>query len=112
MRGPQCVSCFSKTQAIKEYLATRGDSIETLSELYDTLPLEVRVSEIKYEDGEKFTVKGTSAAMASVFTFVSNLEKSSKFKTVKPKYVTSRNENGADVADFEIAAVIDPKVAP
>ena len=97
---------FLKTQVIKDYLANRGRSLETLIELYDVLPKDVRLSDIKYEDGEKFSVKGTSKTMASVFAFVSNLDKSSKFKNVKTKYVTTRNEDGADVADFEVAAGI------
>ncbi len=94
---------FLKTQVIKDYLANRGRSLETVIELVDTLPKDVRLSDIKYEDGEKFSVKGTSKTMGSVFAFVSNLDKSAKFKNVKTKYVTTRNEDGVDVADFEIA---------
>lgn len=102
---------YGKTQAVKDYLATRGESLDTLTELYDTLPLEVKLSEIKYEDGEKFLVKGTSATMGAVFNFVSNLEKSDRFTGVKTKYVNSRNDNGVDVADFEIDALIQHKGA-
>ena len=97
---------FLKSQVIKDYLSDRGRSLETLVELYDTLPKDIRISDIKYEDGEKFSIKGTSKTMASVFSFVSNLDKSSRFKNVKTKYVTTRNEDGVDVADFEIAANI------
>ena len=97
---------FLKTQVIKDYLTNRGRSLEVLIELYDVLPKDLRLSDIKYEDGEKFSVKGTSKTMASVFAFVSNLDKSGKFKNVKTKYVTIRSEEGADVADFEIAAVV------
>jgi hypothetical protein len=45
--------------------------------------------------------------MSSVFSFVSELDKSSVFKNVKTKYVNSRNENGRDVADFEINCLIE-----
>ncbi len=100
---------FAKTRAIKDYLGTRGESIETLSELYDTLPGNVKLTDVKYEDAEKFSVKGASATMGSVFAFVTNLEKSRKFKGVKTKYVNSRNENGVDVADFEIVATLNRK---
>ncbi len=98
-----------KSQVVKDYLAGRGESLGTLVELYETLPKDVRLSGIKYEDGERFSVKGTSTTMASVFAFVANLEKSNKFKSVKTKYVTTRNENGLDVADFEILASIAAK---
>lgn len=101
---------FLKTQVIKDYLGNRGRSLETLIELYDVLPKDLRLSDIKYEDGERFAVKGTSKTMASVFAFVSNLDKSSKFKNVKTKYVTTRNEDGVDVADFEIDANVKKEV--
>jgi Tfp pilus assembly PilM family ATPase/Tfp pilus assembly protein PilN len=98
---------FAKTQVVKDYLATRGESVEALSELYETLPAEVRLSEIKYDESGKFSVKGTSSTMSSVFAFVTALERSPKFKSVKTKYVTTRPEKGVDVADFEIASVIE-----
>jgi Tfp pilus assembly PilM family ATPase/Tfp pilus assembly protein PilN len=99
---------FAKTQLVKDHLYQRGNSVETIADLYDALPKNVSVSDIRYEEGgTKFSVKGTSGTMASVFTFVTNLEKSQHFKNVKTKYVTSRSENGSDVADFEIVSSID-----
>ena len=105
----QLEQMFTKTQVVKEYLATRGDSIDTLSELYETLPQDVRLTDVKYDSGDKFSVRGTSTTMSSVFAFVTNMEKSPKFKSVKTKYVTTRNEEGKDVADFEITSLIDRK---
>lgn len=102
----QLEGLFAKTQLVKGYLARRGNSIECLSVLYDVLPPDVRLASLKYEQGEKFTAKGTSRTMASAFSFVSNLERSAKFKGVKTKYVTTRMEEGADVADFEIQMMI------
>lgn len=98
---------FAKTQVVKNYLAKRGESVEVLSELYETLPNQVRISELKYDEAGKVIIKGTSSTMGSVFSFVSSLDKSAKFKSVKTKYVTSRAEKGADVADFEINAVLE-----
>lgn len=93
---------FAKIKAIKGYLGGRGQSLEALTRLYDTAPLDVRLSNIKYDEGGKMSIKGTSSVMASVFAFVSNLEQTPAFSGVKTKYVTSRNEKGTDVADFEI----------
>lgn len=93
---------FLKTQVIKDTLASRGRCLQTLMALIDALPRDIRVSDIKYEDAERFSVKGTSKTMAAVFAFVSNLDKSAQFMNVKTKYVTTRNEDGADVADFEV----------
>jgi Tfp pilus assembly PilM family ATPase len=97
---------FSQTQAVRQYLASRGTSIESLAELYAALPKEVRLAEVRYEGGTKFSVKGVSRTMASVFAFVTNLEKSELFTNVKTKYVTSRNEDGIDTAEFEITSLI------
>lgn len=103
----QIETIFEKTQAVKNHLAKRGTSVEALSELYTSLPNDVKLNFIRYEGAEKFSVKGTSRTMASVFTFVTNLEKSDIFKNVKTKYVTSRSDGGQDVADFEIVSVME-----
>jgi Tfp pilus assembly PilM family ATPase/Tfp pilus assembly protein PilN len=102
---------FAKTQLVKDYLATRGESIEVLSELYDAIPNEVRLNEIKYDvDSGKFSVKGSALSMGAVFTFVANLEKSEKFKNVKPKQVETRSEKGgSDSAIFDISCAIEKR---
>ncbi len=104
----QLEQMLAKTELIKSYLVSRGHSLTTLTELYDATPLDIRLTEIKYdESADKFSVKGTSLVMSSVFTFVSELEKSAIFKNVKTKYVNSRKEGDRDVADFEINCLID-----
>ncbi len=99
---------FEKTQAVRGYLLKRGKSLEVMAGLYDALPPDVRLSSIRYEDGERFSIKGTSTTMSSVFTLITNLEKSKSklFTNVKTKYVTSRTEGGVDLADFEIVSDI------
>ena len=103
----QLEEIFARTQVVKGYLEKRGNSIEALSALYSALPKDVRVSSVRYDDGVKFSVKGTSNTMASVFNFVTDLEKSKQFKNVKTKYITSRDENGINTADFEIVSELD-----
>ena len=85
----------------------RGQSLESLTQIYDALPSDVRVVGMRYDEGQKFTVRGTSRSMSSVFAFVTNLEKSDKFQNVKAKYVTARVEDGQDVQDFEISMMIE-----
>lgn len=101
-------SAHVRLRTIRDFLSQRGASMEVLSELYDALPADVKVAEVKYDEGSRFTVKGTSRAMSSIFAFVTNLEKSERFKTVKTKHVTTRNEAGEDWADFEINALVEP----
>ena len=107
-RAKQLELMMAKTELVKSYLLSRGNSLQALTELYDATPLDIRLNEIKYdESSSKFSIKGTSSVMSSVFSFVSELDKTIIFKNVKTKYVTSRNENGRDVADFEINCLID-----
>ncbi len=107
----QLEQMLAKTELVKSYLMSRGASLEALTELYDATPMDVRLSEIKYDESSgKFSIKGTSSVMSSVFAYVSELDKSSIFKNVKTKGVNARNEGGRDVADFEINALIEPKI--
>ncbi len=109
----QLEQMLAKTELVKSYLVSRGTSLETLTELYDATPLDAKLTEIKYDESSgKFSVKGTSAVMSSVFTYVSELDKSSIFKNVKTKGVNARNDGGRDVADFEINAMIETKTRP
>lgn len=105
---------FEKTQAVKNYLLKRGYSLEVLAGLYDALPPDVRLLSVRYEDGERFSIKGTSTTMSSVFTLITNLEKSKSrlFANVKTKYVTSRTEAGVDLADFEVVSDIQADQGP
>ncbi len=107
----QLEQMLAKTELVKSYLVSRGTSLETLTELYDATPLDAKLTEIKYDEASgKFSIKGTAAVMSSVFTFVSELDKSGIFKNVKTKGVNARNDGGRDVADFEINAIIETKV--
>ncbi len=100
-----------KTETVKSYLVSRGDSLKALTEVYDATPVDTRLSEIKYDEAaQKFSLKGTSMAMSSVFVYVSSLDKSPMFKNVKTKFVNARSEEGRDVADFEINCAIETAV--
>jgi hypothetical protein len=104
----QLEQMLAKTEVVKSYLVSRGNSLKALTELYDVTPLDIRLAEIRYDEAtQKFSVKGTSSVMSSVFSFVSELEKSGVFKNVKTRYVTSRQESGRDVADFEINCLME-----
>lgn len=102
---------YAKTQVVKDYLEKRGASLEALSEVYETLPDDVRILDVRYDEGTRFTIKGTSTTMASVFSFVSELDRSKLFKNVKTKYVTTRKDAGKDVSDFEITCLIEERSA-
>jgi len=101
-----------KTEAVKSYLVSRGNALKALTEVYDATPSDTRLVEIKYDEAsQKFSLKGTSMAMSSVFAYVTSLDKSPVFTNVKTKYVNTRSEEGKDVADFEINCLMEGETA-
>jgi Tfp pilus assembly protein PilN len=101
---------FEKINMIKQYLSSRGFSLEVLSELYNMVPLELELNDIRFDEQGKFSIKGTAESMSMIFSFVDAMKKSKYFIDVKTKYTTKRKEATRDVADFEIACLLNRKV--
>lgn len=99
-----------RNNLIRNFLSSRGYSLEVLSELYNVTPLELEFNDIRYEDQGRLTVKGTADSMAAVFTLVDNMEKSRYFNEVKTRYTTKRKEGKKDVTDFEITCMLNSGV--
>lgn len=100
---------FTKLSLIKSYLSKRGFSLEVLSELYNVVSDDMQVSDIRFDEQGRFTVRGTAESMSIVFSFVEAMEKSKYFKDVKTKYTTKRKEASGDVTDFEIVSILTNK---
>ena len=96
---------------MRNYLSQQGYSLEVLTTLADLIPQELEVSDIRYDDQGKLSVKGTAVSMSTVFSFVDTLAKASYFNEVKTKYTTKRKEEGKDVVDFEITAILKKKAS-
>jgi Tfp pilus assembly protein PilN len=101
-------SDFTRFTLIREYLAKRGFPLEVLAELHTTIPLGLEITDIRFEKSERLSVRGTAAALQTVFSFVENMSRSEYFKDVKTKYTTTRREASKDVTDFEIVCVLTP----
>jgi Tfp pilus assembly protein PilN len=97
---------LAKINLIKGYLAKRGVSLEVLTALYELAPQEVQLSDIRFDEQAKFTIRGTATSMSAVFSFVDSMDKSKYFKNVKTKYTTKRKEGLKDVTDFEINCLL------
>ena len=100
---------FDKIGRIKNYLASRGYPLEVLTELYNIVNPEIQLSDVRFDEQGKFSLRGTAESMSAVFTFVEDLEKSKYFKEVKSKYTTKRKEGDKDVTDFEIGGFQEGK---
>lgn len=97
----------SKINLIKKYLVNRGYSLGILTELYRVIPIDLKISEIKYVAQNQLSIKGTAGSMSTVFSFVDSMEKSEYFKEVKTKYTTKRKDGERDVTDFEIICLFE-----
>lgn len=98
---------FTKISLIKNYLSGRGYSLEVLTELYNIASAGLRLSDIKFDEQERFSIRGTADSMSTVFSFVENMEKSKYFKEVRTRYTTKRKEGSRDVTDFEIVSTLN-----
>lgn len=100
---------FSRVGLIKNYISNRGYSLEILTELYNIIPEDLQLNDIRFDSQGKFSIRGTAESMSSVFSFIENMEKSKYFKEVKTKYTSKRKEATKDVTDFEISCLLDKK---
>ena len=78
-----------------------------LDEFQKVLPQEMYLSEISLTDDGHVSIKGTSKLMSTVFSFVTELENSPRFKNVTSDYTKSRKENDQDVSDFGLSALLE-----
>ncbi|MCQ9205509.1 MAG: pilus assembly protein PilM [Omnitrophica bacterium] len=93
---------FEKVKLARSYLSNRGYSLEVLVELYNVIPLNAQLNDIRFDIKGNLLIKGTANLLATVFSLVENMEKSDFFKDVENKYTTKRKEGLRDVTDFEI----------
>ena len=98
---------FEKVQLVRDYLSTRGYTLQVLSQLYDLITPEIRLDEIKFDKRGTFSIKGTSTSMSSVFSFITSMEQSQYYKDVKTNYTRKVEEEGENLVDFEIVSVLE-----
>lgn len=96
-----------RVKTVRDYLSSRGFFLEVLTELHNISPLDLELNDIRFDGQSKFSVKGTSESMSTVFSFVDSMKKSKYFQDVKTKYTTKRKEDLKDLTDFEITALLN-----
>ncbi|MFC1631231.1 pilus assembly protein PilM [Candidatus Omnitrophota bacterium] len=97
---------FARVQIIRGYLSGRGLTLEILSELQGVISHDIHLSNIRLGEEARLSIKGTSESMSTVFTLVSDMEKSEHFQNVKTKYTTKRKEGDKDMTDFQITCTL------
>jgi len=100
---------FTEVNFVKKYLINRGYSLDALMKLYSLIPLEMELNDIKYDDQDKFSIRGSAQTMSEVFSLVDSMEKTENFKDVKTKHTTKRKDGSKDLVDFEIYCLLKVK---
>lgn len=98
---------LTKNQIIRNFLSSRGFSLEVLNEVYSVLPLDIQISYLKFDLKGTFSIEGTAESMAAVFSFVDGLGKSSYFKKVETRYTRKRKQQQKDLADFALICALN-----
>lgn len=93
---------FTEVNLVKKYLINRGYSLEALIKLYSLIPLEMELNDIKYDEQDKFSLRGSAQTMSDVFSLVDSMEKTENFSDVKTKYTAKRKDGARELVDFEI----------
>lgn len=89
-------------------MSSRGkensSALNILYELHQIIPGQMRLTNFIYEENSRLSLRGQIPELDSVFTFVSQLEKSRVFKNfdVKVKYATQKKAQASETVDFEI----------
>lgn len=92
----------AKTRMLRQHMSAREIPLEVIRELYRLVPDEMYLSNVSMDLSGTMSLQGVSDSMSQVFSFVTSLEESDLFESVKTKSTATRKERGKDVAVFEI----------
>ncbi len=96
-----------KIKIIREATGFQNSFLDILSVLYQSIPSDIYLKSITFEDGSHLMLKGVSKKMSGVFRFLSILEKRPNFHHVKTRHVTRSGKKGAKgESDFEITCLL------
>lgn len=93
---------MDKIALVKEREYTGNFSLELIYSIHQSVPPEVYLAELVFDQQENIILRGNAATMADVFGFVSNLEAVDYFKNVQTRYTGEQVEEGVEVISFEV----------
>jgi hypothetical protein len=88
---------------VEQRLDARGSSLECIAEIYRVTPKEITLTDMNIDEKQTVVLKGRGAAMSDVFKYVKTLEESDMLENVKTTYTRTKNDKGAEFAEFEIS---------
>ena len=89
---------------VRQVMARKPLAIDIISEIYGITPAGVSLNMIDFESGKSLTARGSAPTLSDVFKYVTLLENSPYFESVKVKYANKRASERGEIADFEITA--------
>ncbi len=96
-----------KIRVIKDATGFENSSLEILSVLHKSLPADIYLRSITFEDGSHLILRGVAEKMSGVFRFLSTLEKQPNFHHVKTKHVTrASRKRGREEINFEMTCLL------
>ncbi|MBI3306475.1 MAG: pilus assembly protein PilM [Candidatus Omnitrophica bacterium] len=92
----------TKARVVRNLIKNRGKALYVFERVTSLIGDDIYLTDFKYDQTGVLELKGTANSMSRVFAFVTDLEESNYFSSVKTKSTKSRHVGQADVADFEI----------
>ncbi len=91
-----------KAKLVQNFLEERMSSLDTIKELYSSIPDEVYLTVIDMDEKGNISLQGISDAGSIVYNLGNKLKESKLFKSVEIKSTTSKKDRGKDATAFEI----------
>ena len=98
---------FSQMRAVKMELNNREAALNALAELHRLIPEDVQLTAVKFSLNGNFSIEGNSRTMATVFSFIGDMEESGLFKSVESRRTTKRKIGEGEIVDFDIICVLE-----
>ncbi|MBF0385985.1 MAG: pilus assembly protein PilM [Candidatus Omnitrophica bacterium] len=92
----------ARTKVIQDYIGGRMISLDTIKELYSSVPKEVYLTGIYMDEKGNISLQGISDIGSVVYDLGNKLKESKLFKSVEIKSTTSKKDRGKDATAFEI----------
>ncbi|MDD4957073.1 MAG: pilus assembly protein PilM [Candidatus Omnitrophica bacterium] len=101
-----------KTSIVKRFIEKKGEVLNGLCELINSLPKEIFLNSIGFREDGTVIFTGTAESMSQVFSLVTELENNKHFSNVKVDFTKSRRQKEQEVADFGLTLTIEQNGQP
>lgn len=96
-----------KAAYVRSHLEQAALSLDALTEILRIASRDINLVFFGYEANKPLVLKGQAKTLSGVFNFVNGLEASDMFREVQVRHSSKRKVKDEELADFEIACLID-----